>query len=1047
MFIKHAVADHGLAVSGTTGPVRRRSHLCCGALSFGLLLWVCLAAAPNVRAQSVNDGFDPDVNGIVWALAVQADGKTLVGGNFTLIDGSPHNHLARLNPDGTPDPDFAAADVNGAVLAIAVQSDGRILIGGAFSQVGAGARNHIARLNVDGSVDTGFNPNADDNVYALAVQPDGKVVAGGKFATVGGQPRQHLVRLNANGSVDAAFDPGANDNVLALAMQPHGGLIVGGHFTTIGGQPRQYIARLNADGSVDGTFHPDADDVVQTVALQLDGKLLIGGGFGMVGGQTRNRIARLNADGSVDGSFSADVDDYVQVLMVQADGAIVAGGQFGTVGGQVRHNIARLRPDGSVDASFDPVADNSVFALVQQPDGNLVAGGQFSTIGGQTRHRLARMNAIGSLDDTLDTVMGGDIAVVQALALQPDGKLLLGGNFNTIDGQPHNKIARLNADGSVDTAFNIDAGSASLIGVATLALQTDGKVVAGRDFITINGLTRHRIARFNADGTLDAAFDPDAGSYVEALALQPDGKLVVGGFFGTIGGQTHNHLARLNPDGSIDGTYNVDVNNTVLALAMQADGSLLIGGDFTVVNGQPHNHVARVDVDGNVDPTFAANADAAVTALVAQPDGNLVLGGAFSAINGQARNRIARVTAAGAVDAGFLANADAGVETLITQLDGKLLVGGEFTTINGLARPHLARLNGNGSVDIAFNPNPNNTVYALAMQADGKLVASGAFNVIGGQARNYIARFGTPTAALPSLDLISYGDGNMVVWTRAGAGPEPALPPQLLFSVDGDSYTSAGTMQHFSNGWSMTGFVPPANQMFYLRTRMRVRAGTRAVSGGVIESTHQFFVGHDHIFANGFDTVGAGWNFDDVTAPALPMEFSTETSGSGVPWITVTDFSDSAPNAAFSSDEDTTGDASLTTPSFRPASPSILSFVLRFNTERGYDGIHLEIAVDGGAFQEFTAAGGRLLLGGYNGVLNRGLSCASAPNPLGDGPAWTGLQETFMQVIATLPQAAVGHDVRVRWRMGNDCSFTADAPAGVWVDTIAVTAQEAISAR
>ena len=180
-------------------------------------------------------------------------------------------------------------------------------------------------------------------------------------------------------------------------------------------------------------------------------------------------------------------------------------------------------------------------------------------------------------------------------------------------------------------------------------------------------------------------------------------------------------------------------------------------------------------------------------------------------------------------------------------------------------------------------------------------------------------------------------------------------------------------------------------------------------------------------------------NFDEVTAPALPAGFTTAASGAGVPWVTTTASADSAPNSAFTPDEPATGDASLTSPSFAVSAGATVSFALHFNMEGNFDGAHLEIAIDGGGFQEWTAAGGTFESGGYNDDLITFSGCAGGgENPLGDGPAWTGTQ-AFGPVNATFPASAAGHNVQLRWRAGYDCSATASAPNGVWVDTIHVT--------
>ncbi|MEP6512045.1 MAG: delta-60 repeat domain-containing protein, partial [Dokdonella sp.] len=343
----------------------------------GPYLLLALAWMPGVNyAQNANDGFDPNANNPIYALAVQADGKILVGGDFTTIAGQARNRLARLNADGSVDADFAVTDVDSTVESIAVQADGRIVIGGAFAQVGTSLLNHIARLNADGSVDVTFDPNADGTVNTLAVQPDGKLVVGGGFTTLapnGGTAitRQYVARLNVDGSVDLTFDPNANNFVAALALQPDGKLVVGGDFTSLSPNsgtaiPRNRIARLNADGSVDTTFDPNANGTVTALALQPDGKLVVGGTFTTLspnsgGAIMRNRIARLNVDGSVDMTFDPSANSSVVALALQPDGKLVLGGFFTSLspnggGALTRNHIARLNADGSVDTAFDPNA-------------------------------------------------------------------------------------------------------------------------------------------------------------------------------------------------------------------------------------------------------------------------------------------------------------------------------------------------------------------------------------------------------------------------------------------------------------------------------------------------------------------------------------------------------------------------------------------------------------------------------------------------------------------------------------------------------------------
>ena len=196
--------------------------------------------------------------------------------------------------------------------------------------------------------------------------------------------------------------------------------------------------------------------------------------------------------------------------------------------------------DGSLDTSFDPGsgANSWVYELAIQPDGKILIGGNFTTYNGTGRNSIARLNADGSLDTTFDPGTGADNYVL-GLAIQSDGKILIGGAFTTYNGTGRNSIARLNADGSLDTSFDPGAG-ANGFGYA-LAIQADGKILIGGDFTSYDGTGRNRIARLNADGSLDTSFDPGTGAdnYPVALAIQPDGKILIGGGF--------THLQRHGP--------------------------------------------------------------------------------------------------------------------------------------------------------------------------------------------------------------------------------------------------------------------------------------------------------------------------------------------------------------------------------------------------------------------------------------------------------------------------------------------------------------------
>jgi len=385
----------------------------------------------------------------------------------------------------------------------------------------------------------------------------------------------HCSAFGQSGSVDATFDPGGGQNsgfdsdVFSIAVQPDGKLVVGGIFTKFDRTSRNSVARLNVDGSLDTGFNPGtgANNLVEILAQQPDGKVVLCGRFSTFNGVNRPYVARLNSDGSLDTSYTPTPDAIVIALALQGDGKAVIGGLFGSISGVPRNYVARLNSDGSVDASFNPGPGPNlpVHTIAIQPDGKMVIGGQFTSVNGSSRVRIARLNPDGALDTGFDPGPGADLTVV-ASAVQPDGKILVGGDFTNIISATRYYVARLNTNGSLDTGFDANIALA-FGGVLSLQPQVDGKIVVAGEFDTVGGVPRKNIVRLNSGGTVDTTFDPGAGpsagspqlDRIRGAAIQPDGRIVVGGGFTTFDGIKLNYIARLLGDqgGAVEFTSSV----------------------------------------------------------------------------------------------------------------------------------------------------------------------------------------------------------------------------------------------------------------------------------------------------------------------------------------------------------------------------------------------------------------------------------------------------------------------------------------------------------
>ena len=333
------------------------------------------------------------------------------------------------------------------------------------------------------------------------------------------------------------------------------------------------------------------------MALQPDGKLLVGGAFTSVNGSgSRVRLARLFADGSLDPTFfnsGSGVANAVRCLAVQEDNRIVIGGDFLFVNAIARTRVARLNTNGILDSTFIPtnIINGSVLALAVQSDNKVVIGGDFS--GGPFPSWNARLNADGTTDTNFNSLPNG---AVNAIAIQTDGKIVIGGAFTMVDGTPRSRIARLNPGGSLDTNFLSNLSGASSI-VRCVQIQTDGKILIGGDFTTVNGTPRGRVARLNSNGSLDTGFasSPGADTSVYTIAVQSNSSVLIGGTFSTYAAASLSRVARLSSDGPRDPTFtNFGINNIVHALAVQSDGAILIGGTFTTINNTNRSYLARL---------------------------------------------------------------------------------------------------------------------------------------------------------------------------------------------------------------------------------------------------------------------------------------------------------------------------------------------------------------------------------------------------------------------------------------------------------------------
>jgi uncharacterized delta-60 repeat protein len=606
-------ARDNLALSGVINDVEIRAD---GKIfiagSFGY------ASTPGVRINlarlnadgSVDETFNPPgVSLPIDDIAVQPDGKVI---GFAAPGNGGTRFLRRLNADGSLDTTFNTL-VGSEVYSMKIQPDGKIVLCGSFWVVNGVSRYTVARLNTDGSLDATFTSPFHSNnfpglLYDVEIDGDGKILVGGGRLVGGRFTNAVLWRLNADGTFGSSqyfFNALTPDNgfylqILDLALLANGQVMIAGSMTqrefSVGppGPVGAAANRLNASGAYDSTFQTPIGfrGNVRVVAPLPNGQIVIGGLFSAVNRTPSAILALLNADGTLDTTFNPPFSIEFRTIVLAAtpfaDNRIMVGGLSHSA------SLERLNiPSGSRDPTFNIISPlGFVYDIAVQPDGKVISASKITPSGDSTRC-VTKLNPNGSQDSSFQ-FPGLSGEVVRKILVQPDGKILMGGLFSGIGDISRNNIARLNADGTLDTSFNPPGGANAT--VTDMALERDGKVLISGEFSQVNGVNRQGIARLNADGSLDATFDAAANSPVYAVELQADEKILVGGAFTGIGGAPRNRIARLNPNGSIDSTFEVGAgaDGDVYSIELDASGRVLAGGEFVRYDNTPRVGIVRL---------------------------------------------------------------------------------------------------------------------------------------------------------------------------------------------------------------------------------------------------------------------------------------------------------------------------------------------------------------------------------------------------------------------------------------------------------------------
>ncbi len=336
---------------------------------------------------------------------------------------------------------------------------------------------------------------------------------------------------------------------------------------------------------------------------------------------------------------------------------------------------------------------------------------------------VARGQTPGSPDPLFDFTVPmpplGEYEIIKAVALADGNQIVVASNF-VVGSTLHNQVHRLNGDGSVDTSFPAAIADSS---IASLSVDAEGKIVVCGEFNEINGSPCPGIARLKADGSIDPTFQPPTGPFAFFVGHVPDpeGGVILFGSFSSIGGTPRENVARLYPDGTLDPSFAPQIDDTVTAACTDSAGRAILGGFFTEVDGMSRNRIARLLPDGSLDESFdpGSGMNQYVEDVAVDHLDRVVACGPFTVVNGNSRDGVARLQRNGSVDTSFVPPVfDDRVRALAIDTSGRVLAGGYFTQVNGTAAPYLVRLNRDGSRDAYFDHGGHITTDVMELMMD-----------------------------------------------------------------------------------------------------------------------------------------------------------------------------------------------------------------------------------------------------------------------------------------------------------------------------------------
>jgi uncharacterized delta-60 repeat protein len=578
------------------------------------------------------------IQGTVYSIREETSGNYIVAGSITGYDtsiiGNYLNNIIRLYPDGIRDTIFpVGTGFNSMVTNVEILPGGKILCAGWFIDYSGESISNLCRLNSDATLDTTFHQqlpgfskvdSTPTGLFNMSVLPNGKIIVIGNFDHYGNDSLSGIALFNQDGTNDTTFNSRkgflvSNPDLPAakvLTEQSGSFLVMTKNNADYANYKRNKFVRLNSTGIInDNYFNINTGffgSAPTRIAGQSDGKLIITGSISDYDGYYSNGIVRLNSNGTPDTSFY--IGDGITMLpgkipndvIVQPDGKIIIVGGFNVFNNHTVNGIVRLLPSGRIDpafqtgSGFSALLSMNVNCIALQNDGKIIVAGYFDNYNGNTVNNILRLDSTGNIDPSFNIGTGPD-GIISAISVQPNGKIIVGGNFQNFNSISHSQIVRLNNDGTIDNSF-----SGSVSGTINRIILSGAQIIACGQIYGCGSSIAHHIVKMNSDGSVDSVFTNNVkidgiNPFVYDIALLPSNRLVAVGDFINSDTTILPSIVYLKADGTIDYALQVGAFYGVpLALYVQPDHKIVAAGGFSLyIPGGNANGIIRLNATPN----------------------------------------------------------------------------------------------------------------------------------------------------------------------------------------------------------------------------------------------------------------------------------------------------------------------------------------------------------------------------------------------------------------------------------------------------------------